>query len=286
MAVLPVYVVVTGANRGLGLAIVKQLVEHPPVKPIQILACARNPPKDQNFEKTVDASAQWCTLDIGSSKSITEFSNHVKKTCPDGLDVLINNAGVNLDQTTKHGIEPATQTIDINYNGTREMIGALIPLMRRPGHQHLGHSRIVNVSSVASKLRSSEYPQSTRQAFQNAASMTDVENLRDRYLRSVAKRCERVDGWPVGRSYNVSKALMNAATQVLATENEDLLINACCPGWIDTDMGSLVGKPSKSARDGAKIPLKLAFGKIEESGKYWENPSVFGTADGQVAEWS
>jgi len=210
----------------------------------------------------------------------------VTKTCPDGVDVLINNAGVNLDQTTKHGIETATQTIEVNYNGTCEMTKVLLPLMRRPGHQHLGHSRVVNVSSVASKLRSSEYPKSTRQGFQNVTSLTDVDNLRDRYLRSVTERCERENGWPVGRSYNVSKALMNAATQVLATENEDLLINACCPGWLDTDMGSLVGKLSKSARDGTKIPLKLAFGNIKESGKYWENPSVFSTADGQIAEWS
>ena len=162
MAVLPVYVIVTGANRGLGLAIVKQLVEHPPIKPLQILACARNPPKDQNFETNAHASIRWCTLDIGSSQSINEFSNQVTKTCPDGVDVLINNAGVNLDQTTKHGIETATQTIEVNYNGTCEMTKVLLPLMRRPGHQHLGHSRVVNVSSVASKLRSSEYPKSTR----------------------------------------------------------------------------------------------------------------------------
>ena len=38
-------------------------------------------------------------------------------------------------------------------------------------------------------------------------------------------------GW--GRpqlAYSVSKALMNGFTQVLAKENDSVLINACCPG--------------------------------------------------------
>lgn len=38
-------------------------------------------------------------------------------------------------------------------------------------------------------------------------------------------------GW--GRpqlAYSVSKALMNGFTQVLAEENKEVLINACCPG--------------------------------------------------------
>lgn len=48
-----------------------------------------------------------------------------------------------------------------------------------------------------------------------------------------------------GQGYSVSKACVNAITAVLARENQDLTINACCPGWVDTDMGGIMGKPPK-----------------------------------------
>lgn len=60
------------------------------------------------------------------------------------------------------------------------------------------------------------------------------------------KGTESQNGWP--RSpYGVSKAAVNAFTAILARQNPGLLINACCPGWVLTDMGRLVGpNPPKS----------------------------------------
>lgn len=49
--------------------------------------------------------------------------------------------------------------------------------------------------------------------------------------------------------YITSKRCVNALTTVLAGEHghEGLLINACCPGWVDTDMGKMIGeKPVKT----------------------------------------
>ena len=51
---------------------------------------------------------------------------------------------------------------------------------------------------------------------------------------------ERQHGWPQ-QAYSVSKACINALTAVLARENPGLVINACCPGWVSTDMGKMVG---------------------------------------------
>ena len=49
-------------------------------------------------------------------------------------------------------------------------------------------------------------------------------------------------------AYGVSKAAINSFSAVLGRENPGLLINACCPGWVLTDMGLLGGgsKPRKS----------------------------------------
>jgi len=51
-------------------------------------------------------------------------------------------------------------------------------------------------------------------------------------------------------------------------------------------MGGLVGRPTKTTAEGARIPLKLAFGDVRGvTGEYWENPSVSGKASGNPSDW-
>lgn len=98
------------------------------------------------------------------------------------------------------------------------------------------------------------------------------------------------------RSYNVSKALLRAATRILSyqhrTEYPDsqVLINCCCPGWIDTDMGGLVSRrgtrPPKTAEEGARIPVRLALDHLGGvTGEYLANESVRSRDDGAVQRW-
>lgn len=64
-------------------------------------------------------------LDVSSRESITALAEEVKR---EGLvDVLINNAGVNLD--AKYGYENARTTLDVNYRGVREVGGKNLILM-------------------------------------------------------------------------------------------------------------------------------------------------------------
>lgn len=75
---------------------------------------------------------------------------------------------------------------------------------------------------------------------------------------------------------------------IFARDNPGLIINACCPGWVNTDMGNLVGSrtPPKSVMDAAIIPYKLAFEDIEgTTGKYWANDSIRSKESGHVQEW-
>lgn len=93
-----------------------------------------------------------------------------------------------------------------------------------------------------------------------------------------------------GRSYNISKALVNSLTAILARDHPDLLINCCCPGWVGTDMGAFVGRgrsrPPKSPDEGAKIPVRLALDDIDGvSGKYWANSTVRSKLEGSVQNW-
>jgi NAD(P)-dependent dehydrogenase (short-subunit alcohol dehydrogenase family) len=53
-------------------------------------------------------------------------------------------------------------------------------------------------------------------------------------------------------AYRVSKAALNAYTQVIAreTQGSGILINAVCPGWTATDMGGAGGRPVAESAEG------------------------------------
>ena len=104
--------------------------------------------------------------------------------------------------------------------------------------------------------------------------------------RSAANATEAESGFVgPGRAYAFSKTCVNAMTRVLAKDNPALLINSCCPGWVKTDMGLLIGRAPKTPADGAKIPVRLALDDIGGvSGAYWANASVRSKEEGKLQE--
>lgn len=59
--------------------------------------------------------------------------------------------------------------------------------------------------------------------------------------------------------YGVSKLCCSSYSRVLAKqlEPQGVMVNACCPGWCQTDMSSMSG--NKSAAQGADTPVWLAL---------------------------
>jgi carbonyl reductase 1 len=287
-------VVVTGSNRGIGQGIIQLLAktEHEP--PLTIYATSRAG-TDLQIESSHDNEVRYGKLDVGDKNSITSFLRSILRE-GQAVDVLINNAGINNNNVETP--ELASQAIDINYRGTKSMCEIFLD---QGGMAKNNGSRIVNVSSTASQLNN--YAPSVQERFRAIKSLSDVDKLADSYLTTIqgGKTAQQDAGWGSGsKSYQVSKALINAMTVVLATENPDVLINCCCPGWVNTDMGHQIGKPPKTLEEGARIPVRLAIGELGNagdqdgkfgrgtekiSGKYFGNDGVTERGWGKARGW-
>jgi carbonyl reductase 1 len=163
-----------------------------------------------------------------------------------------------------------------NYYGTLAMMTRFLPLIRPGG-------RLVNVASSDGQLI--PYSESLKQAFIDA-SKTSIEEctaLIEMFTAVVVTKREEPEGWQrpsVAYAYAVSKAGEIAATKVVAMEAEKnggkLLISACCPGWVNTDMTNRKGL--LAGDEGAKTPVFLSLGDFGGiTGEFWK--------EGGVIEW-
>lgn len=280
-------VVVTGSNRGIGQGIIQLLAKTHHTSSLNIIATSRSG-NDLGIQVSPPNSIQYAKLDIGDKSSITSFFKGTQN-----IDVLINNAGIN--NNNQETPDLAAQTIDVNYKGTRDMCTAALSTSSGK------ISRIVNVSSTACQLNN--YDQKIQDRFHAVKSVQDVEALADQYVQAVkaggSAQKDAGFGSPP-KSYQASKALINALTVVLARENPDVIVNCCCPGWVDTDMGHQVGRPPKTLEEGARIPVRLAIGELgakgdkdgglggeseRVSGRYFGNEGVTDRGWGRAREW-
>jgi len=270
-------VIVTGANRGIGLAICNLLLTHPTTKstPLTLYATSRSG-NDLALPSTPPPRVLYHPLDLSPQSSINSLLPSIKNNNHAPISILINNAGVNLDDNFSP--DSAKTTLDVNYRGTLAVCQAFIPHMASDG------GRIVNLSSVGSSL--GPYSDSKANQFRTIATLSDLDAFMHEYETDAASNRLAKAGWPDQKAYSVSKAAVNSFTGILAKQNPNLTINCCCPGWVDTGMGSMIGKPPKRPEDGAKIPVRLAVGDVEGvSGRYWGNDSIRSKEEGKVQEW-
>ncbi|MCY9695440.1 SDR family oxidoreductase [Paenibacillus alginolyticus] len=187
---------VTGANRGIGFELVKQLA----LNGFRVILASRDLEKGYEAAQRLEQSGLDVTfvqMDVDDQDSIRQASLTVNETFG-RLDVLINNAGVYLDENELFmTMDPSIleKTMSTNFFGVYHVIRTFIPLMKKRSF-----GRIINISS--------EY---------------GVMN----------EMSERGVG-----AYKLSKLALNALTRLAAAEIQgDIKINAVCPGWVSSDMG-------------------------------------------------
>jgi NAD(P)-dependent dehydrogenase (short-subunit alcohol dehydrogenase family) len=215
---------ISGANRGLGLETARQLGQ----LGFEVLLGARDAEAGAAAAAKLrqqGVKADTLLLDVASGPSIAKATAEVAVRHR-ALDVLINNAGVLLDDHSKppsaQSLEVWHRTFEVNFFGTIAVTRAFLPLLRAAPA-----ARIVNLSSRLASLTLHSDPASSIYHSKDAA-------------------------------YNASKTAVNAWTVSLAYELRDtpIKVNAAHPGHVKTDMGGQ-SAPVELV-DGARTSVMLA----------------------------
>jgi NAD(P)-dependent dehydrogenase (short-subunit alcohol dehydrogenase family) len=215
---------VTGANKGIGFETARQLGQ----QQTTVLIGARDAAKGEAAAAKLRAEgvdALALQLNVTETASIQRAVEKVAQQFG-RLDILINNAGVMVDDQTKKVSEQSLSTwrttFETNLFGLVAITQAFLPLLRKSDA-----GRIVNLSSILGSNTLHSDPQSPIYDFKVAA-------------------------------YNVSKAAVNAYTVQLAYELRDthIKVNAAHPGWVKTELGG-EGATMELA-EGAKTSVDLA----------------------------
>ncbi|MGD9092885.1 MAG: SDR family oxidoreductase [Anaerolineales bacterium] len=209
---------VTGGNRGIGFETCRQLGQHG----FFVILSSRDPQLGQNAALELSQGGLNIThqkLDVTSLEEIEENRDFVIDQFG-RLDVLVNNAGVYFDghkNILEVDCEVIEKTMAINFYGPLHLTRAFTPLMKVNNY-----GRIVNVSSTGG---------------------------------SISVMGTGSGNWP---SYRISKAALNALTRLTAATVKDynIKVNAMCPGWVRTRMGS-AGAP-RDVKQGVDTILWLA----------------------------
>lgn len=133
---------VTGANSGLGWWTTKALAEHGAA----VTMAVRNQAKGEQAADQMPGSVEVRLLDLADLASVRAFAKGWSADHPEGLDLLINNAGIMAvpRRLTADGHESQLAT---NHLGHFALTGLLLPaLVARPT------SRVVTVSSQAHRF--------------------------------------------------------------------------------------------------------------------------------------
>ncbi|NXG14056.1 CBR1 reductase, partial [Grallaria varia] len=248
--------VVTGANKGIGFAIVQALCKQ---FPGDVYLTARDPGRGQEAVAKLQQEglqAFFHQLDIDDLQSIRALRDFLKEKYG-GLNVLVNNAGIafKVQDTTPFAVQ-AEVTLKTNFFGTRNVCTELLPLVKPYG-------RVVNVSSMVSSSALGGCSQPLQQKFRSdTITEEELVQLMNKFVEDTKKGVHNKEGWP-NTAYGVSKIGVTVLSRIQARmlnekrKGDHILLNACCPGWVRTDMAG--PKATKSPDEGAETPVYLAL---------------------------
>jgi NAD(P)-dependent dehydrogenase (short-subunit alcohol dehydrogenase family) len=210
---------ITGSNKGLGKETARQLV----AAGHTVYIGARD--ADRGRAAAEEVGARFVQLDVTDDASVAAAYRQIE--ADGGLDVLVNNAGVEPRLAGNAIPTPADETADAvratfetNAFGLVRVTHAFLPLLEKSAAPV-----IVNVSS-------------------GLGSLTDMSNP------------ESYTHFYLALGYPASKATVNAMTIQYAKAFPGIRVNAVDPGYTNTDLNGRTG--TQTVEEGASIIVAMA----------------------------
>lgn len=271
-------ILITGANKGIGLATVAKLLGS--YDETFLLLGSRDSKKGQQaLNSLLDIQPEWkdrldlIQIDVEQDLSVNSAAEEVVtkfgKT-PSPLYAIVNNAGIG------DSMQGLNKVLQVNTFGPKRVCDAFLPLL----NPSIG--RVVNVTSASGPLYLAGSSNETKKLLTNPeVSWTEIEKFMSECLKLESERTTDWGGdWS---AYGISKACTNAYSIYLAKKNPNLTINACTPGFIETDltrpMAESNGKTPaemgmKSPEEGVSASVFLLMGNPSGSGHYYGSDCV------------
>lgn len=223
--------IVTGANRGLGLALVRSLCRTFGEEGAVYL-CARDERRGEEAVRLLEAEGlhpRLARVDVDDDASVAAMADRIARD-HGRVDIVLSNGAMPLtpERPQRDQVEGFVQT---NNRGTHRM-------MRSFGGLLADGARFLVVASGLGRLRYLDSPAKERFDVTNMT-LDDVDAVMDDFVRDTSNGHGEAAGW--GRWINVpSKVAQVASMKIFARDMRDrehrgILVDAVCPGLVDTD---------------------------------------------------
>jgi NAD(P)-dependent dehydrogenase (short-subunit alcohol dehydrogenase family) len=271
-------ILITGANKGIGLATVAKLLGS--YDETFLLLGSRDSKKGQQaLNSLLDIQPEWkdrldlIQIDVEQDLSVNSAAEEVVTKfgrTPSPLYAIVNNAGIG------DSMLGLNKVLQVNTFGPKRVCDAFVPLL----NPSIG--RVVNVTSASGPLYLAGSSNETKNLLTNAdVSWTEIEKFMSECLKLESERTTDWGGdWS---AYGISKACTNAYSIYLAKNNPNLTINACTPGFIETDLTRPLAESNgktpaemgmKSPEEGVSASVFLLMGNPSGSGHYYGSDCV------------
>ncbi|MGW7296767.1 SDR family oxidoreductase [Streptomyces sp. NPDC054829] len=222
---------ITGANKGLGFETARRLLEAGHT----VYVGSRDEERGRRAAERL--GARFVLLDVTDDVSVTAAARTIE--ADGGLDVLINNAGIEARDAENRVPVPADTTADAvrtvfetNVFGVVRVTHAFLPLLQKSAAPV-----IVNVSSGLASLTALSDPASPAHFY-------------------------------AGLAYPASKSAVNMLTVQYAKAFPQIRVNAVEPGFTATDLNGRTG--TQTVEEGAEIIVRMALaGEDGPTGGYF-----------------